>query len=69
MCRYFEYDWSRSVYEDAQENIPKDAPEPLGKDVVLTHFVDANLMHCMVRKVRIVWFLNPNSDYYILHFG
>jgi hypothetical protein len=25
--------------------LPKDAPEPLGKHVTLTHYVDANLMH------------------------
>jgi hypothetical protein len=40
-----EHDWSRSVYGDIQELIPQDAPNPLGKMVNLTHFVDANLMH------------------------
>ena len=44
----FEYDWSRSVYGDAKELIPEDAPPPLGKFVTLSHFVDANLMHCMI---------------------
>ena len=43
-----EYDWSKSVYGDIQEVLPKDAPKPLGKFVTLTHFVDANLMHDMV---------------------
>ena len=28
-----------------EEMLPKDAPEPLSKQVTLTHFVDANLMH------------------------
>jgi len=41
----FEYDWSRSVYGELFEELPRDAPEPLGKYVRLTHFVDANLMH------------------------
>ena len=40
-----EYDWSKSVYGEVEEQIPKDAPEPLGKHVTLTHYVDANLMH------------------------
>lgn len=42
-----EYDWARSVYGEIKELIPQDAPEPLGNWVTLTHFVDANLMHCM----------------------
>jgi hypothetical protein len=44
----FEYDWSKSVYGELQEQIPRDAPEPLGKFVTLSHYVDANLMHDMV---------------------
>jgi hypothetical protein len=44
----FEYDWSRTVYGAIQELLPEDAPEPLGKWVTLTHFVDANLMHDMI---------------------
>lgn len=40
-----QYDWSYSVYGDCKEDIPRDAPRPLGKYVTLTHYVDANLMH------------------------
>ena len=40
-----EHDWSRSVYGEIKELIPQDAPDPLGKYVTLTHYVDANLMH------------------------
>ena len=29
-----EYDWLYTVYGDAQEQIPHDAPEPLGKEVI-----------------------------------
>jgi hypothetical protein len=43
-----EYDWERSVYGNVSEDIPNDAPEPLGRHVTLTHYVDANLYHCML---------------------
>ena len=39
------HDWEASVYGNIHEEIPKDAPTPLGKPVTLTHFVDANLFH------------------------
>ena len=44
----FNFDWDQSVYGSPKEMIPDDAPEPLGNFVTTTHFVDANLMHCMV---------------------
>ena len=34
-----------SVYGNVREEIPKDIPEPLGKHVTLSHFVDANLFN------------------------
>jgi hypothetical protein len=37
--------WDTSVYGDASEQLPHEFPIPLGKPVVLTHFVDANLYH------------------------
>jgi hypothetical protein len=40
-----EHDWDASVYGDVAEELPYKAPEPLGKPVVLTHYVDANLYH------------------------
>ena len=39
-----DYSWT-SVYGDAAKMLPHDAPEPLGKSVTLTHYVDANLYH------------------------
>jgi hypothetical protein len=39
------FDWSNSVYGDSKEDIPADAPKPLGKSVTLSHYFDANLMH------------------------
>jgi hypothetical protein len=34
-----------SVYGDVSEEVPKDAPAPLGKTVMTTTYVDANLYH------------------------
>jgi hypothetical protein len=42
------HNWSRSAYGEMTELAPLDAPEPLGKHVTLTHYVDANLMHGVV---------------------
>ena len=40
-----EYDWTRTIYSGACEQIPHDIPKPLGKHVQTTHYVDANLHH------------------------
>ena len=37
-----------TVYGNVREDIPTDAPEPLGNFVTTTHYVDANLMHDMI---------------------
>ena len=42
-----EYDWTR-IYGDVLEEIPKDAPEPLGKSVTTTTFLGANLLHGLI---------------------
>ena len=67
------FDWSKSVYGDQEELIPGDIPEPLGKYVTLTHFLDANLMHDMttgksvtgvlhlINKTPIDWFSKKQS--------
>ena len=39
------FDWSKSIYGDHREDIPIDAPPPLGNRVTFTHYFDANLMH------------------------
>jgi len=39
------YEWEYTVYGGAKEELPPNAPEPKGKAVVLTTFVDANLLH------------------------
>ena len=37
-----------TVYEGAKEQLPHDAPPPLGKPVVTVSYKDANLMHDML---------------------
>ena len=43
-----EYEWTRTVYGSVKEEIPKDIPKPLGKRVITTTFLDANLLHDIV---------------------
>jgi hypothetical protein len=35
-------DWSESIYGEVEEEIPPNAPKPLGSPVMMTCFVDAN---------------------------
>jgi hypothetical protein len=63
-----EYDWMYAVYGNVEEALPPNMPEPKGKVVRTTTFVDANLMHDlttgrsatgilhMVNAVPIDWF-------------
>ena len=39
------YDWEYTVYGKVEEQLPKDAPQPKGKRIIHTAYVDANLMH------------------------
>ena len=39
------FDWSTTVYGDCKEYVPSDMPQPLGKPVITSTYVDANLMH------------------------
>ena len=43
-----EYEWIRTVYGNVKEEIAKDVPKPLGKRVITTTFLDANLFHDIV---------------------
>jgi hypothetical protein len=40
-----EYNWTYTVYNKVKELLPKDAPETLGKYVMLSYYVDVNFMH------------------------
>lgn len=41
----YNHDWSRSVYGNVKEELPRNAPKPLGKRVVMSCYKDANLYH------------------------
>ena len=43
-----EYKWTRTAYGNVKEETPKDTPKPLGKRVITTTFLDANLLHDIV---------------------
>ena len=61
-----EYDWTR-IYGNVIEEIPKDAPEPLGKSGTITTFLDANLLHDLItgRSVTaVLHFFNLTSGYW-----
>ena len=45
---HIEYDWQRTIYAGANDEIPHDIPEPKGKHVTTTTYVDANLHHDQV---------------------
>jgi hypothetical protein len=42
------YDWEYTCYAGSKEEIPSNIPRPLGKEVVSTSFVDANLYHDLI---------------------
>ena len=42
-----EFDWTR-IHGNVLEEIPKDAPDPLGKSVTTTTFLGANLLHDLI---------------------
>ena len=62
------YDWGESIYGNVTEEFPDDAPEPLGKPVVLTTYVDANLYHDLITGralTAVIHFVNGMFfDYY-----
>ena len=57
----FDYDWTRMVFGETEEYTCKDTSEPLEKEVVLTHFVDANLMHCMATRKSVTGILHMRN--------
>ena len=42
------HDWDYTCYGDVKEELPKNAPRALGKPILMTSFVDANLYHDMI---------------------
>ena len=62
-----EYDWTR-IYGNVIEEIPKDAPDPPGKSVTTTTFLDANLLHDLITRRSVtpeLYFFNLTAgDWY-----
>jgi len=40
-----EHNWAKTIYGEVKELLPNDIPPPLGEEVILTTYVDANLCH------------------------
>ena len=45
-----DHDWEHNFNGKYEEDIAKDAPEPLGKRIVLTHYFDASLIHDILSR-------------------
>ena len=52
-----DFDWTYSVYGNVQEILPDDMPDQLGKTVITTTTMDANLNHCLATRRSFVWVL------------
>ena len=48
-----EYDWQRTVYSGVKQEVPHDIPEPEGKHVTTTTYVDANLHYDQVTGMAV----------------
>ena len=60
-----DFDWTYSVYGNVHEIPPDDMPEPLGKAVVATTTMDANLNHCLATGKSLtgcLHFVNKTPD-------
>ena len=53
-----DFDWTYSVYAGVHEILPDDMPEPLGKAVVTTTAIDANLNYCLATGKSLTGCLN-----------
>ena len=66
---FYVADWKNSIYGDVREEIPPNAPEPLGKPVGITCFVDANHAGNKVTRQSHTGFLiflnNAPIDWYL----
>jgi hypothetical protein len=56
-----DFDWAYSVYGNNREVEPTDAPEPIGKYVTLTHYVNANLFHDIITSCSVTGILHMLS--------
>ena len=52
------YEWERTVYAGAEEQLPTDAPSPKGQPVIMTTYADANLYHDLITGKSVTGTLN-----------
>ena len=76
-----EFDWTYSVCGDVHEIVPDDMAEPLGKAVVTTTTMDADLNHCLgtaksltgclhfVNKIPVDWYSKKQATIEIATYG
>ena len=76
-----DFDWTYSVYDYVQESLPDDMPDPLGKAVIATTTMDANLNHCLatgksltgclrfVNKIPVDWYSKKEEILEIATYG
>ena len=81
MFKQGQYNWAYTVYHGAAEELPDDAPRPLGKRVIVSSYVDANLYHDLIsgkavtgilhffNKTVIDWFTKLQSTVETATFG
>ena len=50
-------EWRDTAHGHHDEDIPSDAPPPLGKRVILSHYYDASLMHHVLNGKAVTWIL------------
>ena len=64
-----EHDWEKTIYGKVKELLPDDAPPPLGKPVMTTTYVDANLCHDLTTGRSVTGILHLVNqtviDYYL----
>ena len=66
MIPHQEYDWDNTPYRDEDESLPMNAPPPLGKCVVLTHYFDANLMHDILSWKAVMFPFGQQNSYNVV---
>ena len=47
-----------NIYLPVSEGLPHNPPKPLGRHVTLSHYVDANLMHCLLTSHSVTGILH-----------
>jgi len=52
------YDWEHTVHAGAKEELPNETPKPLGKEVLMTWFFDANLYHDLITSKSLTGILH-----------